>query len=177
MTEAGISPASITILALTHTHQDHVRGLLACDGRVLLPNLDAIIIAEAAVENFVSEPKLAQFRRLLKPLRDGDQLAEQLRMVALPGHAAGHSGYAFDTHEDGFLFVGDIVHVPALQFDNPALSWRYDDDQSIARTARLKVLNEAAESGIWIAGAHLDRPGIGRVTRNNEAFRFEPAGG
>src|SRR5687767_6951901 len=28
MAEAGINPASITVLALTHAHQDHVYGLL-----------------------------------------------------------------------------------------------------------------------------------------------------
>jgi glyoxylase-like metal-dependent hydrolase (beta-lactamase superfamily II) len=83
---------------------------------VLFPNLKAIVIPEAAVESFSAEAHLAQFRRLLKPVRNGDQVAERLRAVALPGHAPGHTGYAFDTDEDRFLFFGDIVHVPALQF-------------------------------------------------------------
>jgi glyoxylase-like metal-dependent hydrolase (beta-lactamase superfamily II) len=72
MAEAMIDPASITILALTHTHQDHLHGLLTPDGRVLFPNLRAIVISEAAVESFLAEPRLAQFRPLLKPVRDGD---------------------------------------------------------------------------------------------------------
>jgi glyoxylase-like metal-dependent hydrolase (beta-lactamase superfamily II) len=177
LAEAEIDPASITILALTHTHQDHIHGLLTRDGRALLLNLNAIMIPEAAVEGFLAEPHLAQFGKLLRPLRDRDEVAERLSVVALPGHAAGHSGYAFDTHEDRLLFVGDIVHVPALQFDNPALSWGYDDDQPIARATRLRVFNEVAKSGTWIAGAHLGWPGIGRVTRKDEAFRYEPAGG
>jgi glyoxylase-like metal-dependent hydrolase (beta-lactamase superfamily II) len=162
-------------LALTHTHQDHVNGLLAPDGRVLLPNLKAIVISEAAVESFLAEAHLAQFRPLLKPVRDGDQVAERLTAVALPGHAPGHTGYAFDTNEDRFLFFGDIVHVPALQFGNPAFSWGYDDDQPTARATRLKVFHEAAEAGTWIAGAHLGWPGIGRVVRKDEAYGYEPA--
>ena len=52
MAEAMIDPASITVLALTHTHQDHVHGLLTPDGRELLPNLEAIVIPEAAVRAF-----------------------------------------------------------------------------------------------------------------------------
>jgi glyoxylase-like metal-dependent hydrolase (beta-lactamase superfamily II) len=175
MAEAGIDPASITVLALTHTHQDHVHGLLTPDGRVLLPNLKTIAIAEAAVEGFLDEAQLAQFRSLLKPVRSGDQVAERLRAVALPGHAPGHTGYAFDTDEDRFLFFGDVVHVPALQFGNPAFSWGYDDDQPTARATRLKVLHETAETGTWIAGAHLGRPGIGRVVRKGEAYGYEPA--
>ena len=55
MAEAGIDPASITVLALTHTHQDHVHGLLTSDGRVLFPNLKTIVIAEAAMESFFAE--------------------------------------------------------------------------------------------------------------------------
>jgi len=175
MAEAGIDPASIAVLALTRTHQDHVHGLLTPDGRVLLPSLKAIVISEAAVESFLAEPQLAQFRPLLKPVRNGEQVAERLRAVALPGHAPGHTGYAFDTDEDRFLFFGDVVHVPSLQFGNPAFSWGYDDDQPTARATRLKVLHEAAEAGMWIAGAHLGRPGIGRVARKHEAYAYEPA--
>jgi len=177
LAEAGIDPASITILALTHSHQDHILGLLARDGRALLPNLGAIFIPEAAVARFLAEPGLARFRPLLRPLRDSDHVAERLRMVSLPGHAAGHSGYLLDTHEDRFLFVGDIVHVPALQFADPALTWGYDDDQPAARATRLNVFNEVAGSGMWIAGAHLGRPGIGRVTRKDGKFCYEPGKG
>ena len=175
MVEAMIDPASIAILALTHTHQDHVHGLLTPDGRVLLPNLKTIVISEAAVESFFAEADLAQFRPLLKPVRNGDQVAGRLRAVNLPGHAPGHTGYAFDTDEDHFLFFGDIVHVPALQFGNPAFSWGYDDDQRIARATRQKVLHDAAEAGTWIAGAHLGWPGIGRVVPRGEAYGYEPA--
>lgn len=177
MAEAMIDPASITVLALTHTHQDHVHGLLTPDGRVLFPNLKAISIPEAAVEGFFAETRLARFRPLLRPVRNGDRVAERLKAVALPGHAPGHTGYAFDTDKDRFLFFGDVVHVPALQFGNPALSWGYDDDQATARATRLKVFHDAAEAGTWIAGAHLGWPGIGRVVRMGEAYSYQAAPG
>jgi glyoxylase-like metal-dependent hydrolase (beta-lactamase superfamily II) len=152
-------------------------GLLTPDGRVLLPNLTTIVIPEAAVAGFLAEEHLAQFRSLLKPIRNGDQVAERLRAVALPGHAPGHTGYAFDTDEDRFLFFGDIVHVPALQFGNPAFSWGYDDDQATARATRLKVFHDAAEAGTWIAGAHLGWPGVGRVVRKGQAYGYESVAG
>lgn len=174
MTEADIDPASITVFAITHTHPDHVNGLLTPDGRVLFPNLTSIVIAEAAVESFLAEAHLSQFRPLLKGVGNGDQVAHRLTAVDLPGHAAGHTGYSFDTDQDRFLFVGDIVHVPALQFSNPTFTWGYDDDQSIARATRLKVFQDAAASATWIAGPHLGRPGIGRVVRKDEGYGYEP---
>jgi glyoxylase-like metal-dependent hydrolase (beta-lactamase superfamily II) len=94
MAEAEIDPASITVFAITHTHPDHVNGLLTPDGRVLLPNLKAIVISEAAVDSFFAEAHLAQFRPLLKGVRNGGEVAERLKAFDLPGHAPGHAGYA-----------------------------------------------------------------------------------
>jgi glyoxylase-like metal-dependent hydrolase (beta-lactamase superfamily II) len=176
LAEAMIDPASITTLALTHIHQDHVHGLLTPDRRVLFPNLKVIVIPEAAVEDFFAEAHLAQFRPLLKPVRSGDQVAGRMSAVALPGHAPGHTGNALDADDEHILFFGDIVHVPALQFGNPALSWGYDDDQPTARATRLKVSHDAAGAGTWIAGAHLGWPGIGLVVRRGEAYAYRPAG-
>jgi glyoxylase-like metal-dependent hydrolase (beta-lactamase superfamily II) len=102
-------------------------------------------------------------------------VADRLTAVALPGHAAGHTGYAFETGKDRFLFFGDVVHVPALQFGNPEFGWGYDDDQPAARATRIKVLRETVEAGTWIAGAHLGWPGIGRVVRRGEGYGYQPA--
>src|SRR5262249_17277260 len=103
MAEAEIDPGSIRVLALTHAHQDHVYGLLARDGRPFFANLEAIVMSEAAVESFLAATDFERFRPLLRPIRDGDQVAERLQAVALPGHAPGHTGYAFDTDADRFL--------------------------------------------------------------------------
>lgn len=175
MMRAGIDPASITTMAATHAHEDHVSGLLTPHGHALLPKLEAIVIGEDAVKGFLAKTHLAAFRPLLKPVRDGDRLESGLQVVALPGHAPGHVGYALRTDEDHFLFFGDVVHVPALQFADPTLSWGYDDDQITARATRSKILRQAANQGTWIAGAHLGRPGMGRLKSEEASYIYEPA--
>jgi hypothetical protein len=59
MAEAGIDPSSIGVVALTHTHLDHLNGLITRDGRVAFANLSRIVIAHDAVAGFVGEPHRA----------------------------------------------------------------------------------------------------------------------
>jgi glyoxylase-like metal-dependent hydrolase (beta-lactamase superfamily II) len=175
MAEAGIYTSSITTVALTHAHGDHINGLLTPDGRRAFNNLSKIVIGEGAVEGFLAEPNLAEFRPLLAPINGGDRLADHLLAVAIPGHAPGHMGYLLSTDEDDVLFCGDLIHVPAAQFACPELTWAYDDDESIARASRIKLLRDAADAQTWLAGAHLGRPGIGRVVEEGQGYAFIPA--
>jgi glyoxylase-like metal-dependent hydrolase (beta-lactamase superfamily II) len=175
MAEAGIDPASITMVVLTHAHGDHINGLFTPDDRRAFRNLRKIVIGEDAVAGFLAEARLAEFRPLLAPAKDGDRLADHLLAVAIPGHAPGHLGYLLCTGKDDILFCGDLIHVPAAQFARPELTWAYDDDESIARASRIKLLRDAAANQTWLAGAHLDRPGIGRIVDHGQGYAFVAA--
>jgi glyoxylase-like metal-dependent hydrolase (beta-lactamase superfamily II) len=174
MAEAGIDPSSIGVVALTHTHLDHLNGLITRDGRVAFANLSRIVIAHDAVAGFVDEPHLERFRHLLAPVRDGGRLADHLAALSIPGHAPGHMAYVLDSGEDRILFCGDLIHVPAAQFARPELTWAYDLDQSIARATRTDLLREASKTQAWLAGAHMAKPGIGRVAEEGSGYAFLP---
>jgi len=174
MAEANVDPSSIAVLALTHTHLDHLNGLLTRDGREAFANLRRIVIAHDAVANFVNEPHLARFQHLLEPVGDGHRLNDHLASVAMPGHAPGHMGYVLNSSEDRILFCGDLIHVPAAQFARPNLTWANDDDQSMARATRIRLLREAATTRAWLAGAHLDKPGISRIEEEGAGYTLLP---
>jgi glyoxylase-like metal-dependent hydrolase (beta-lactamase superfamily II) len=174
MTEASIDPSSIAVLALTHTHLDHLNGLLTRDGREAFANLSRIVIARDAVASFMKEAHLARFQHLLVPIGDGDQLNDHLAAVAMPGHAPGHMAYVLNSGEDRILFCGDLIHVPAAQFARPELTWAYDDNQSMARATRINLLREAANTQTWLAGAHMAKPGIGRIVEEGSGYAVLP---
>jgi len=174
MTEADVDPSSIATLALTHTHLDHLNGLLTHDGREAFANLSKIVIAQDAVASFVDEPHLARFRQLLAPIGNGERVDNHLVAFSMPGHAPGHMGYAFDSGEDRIRFCGDLIHVPAAQFARPELTWAYDDSQATARETRISLLREASSTDTWLAGAHMAKPGIGRIVADGSGYAFLP---
>lgn len=67
------------------------------------------------------------------------------------------------------------MHVPSIQFARPSATWEFDADQRQAYAARMRMLDRAARPGMHVAGAHLDFPGIGSVTRIGQTFDFSPA--
>ncbi len=174
MAEAGIDPSSIGTVALTHTHLDHLNGLITRDGREAFANLSRIVIAHDAVAGFVDEPHLERFRHLLAPVRDGDRLNDHLAARAMPGHAPGHMAYVLDSGEDRILFCGDLIHVPAAQFA-PAGAHMGLRSRSVHR---LRDAGQAAAKAFstqaWLAGAHMAKPGIGRVAEEGSGYAFLP---
>ena len=50
----------------------------------------------------------------------------------------------------------------------------FDADQERARASRLRIMALAGDNMYTIAGAHLDSPGVGRITRPGTGFRFDP---
>jgi glyoxylase-like metal-dependent hydrolase (beta-lactamase superfamily II) len=83
-------------------------------------------------------------------------------------------GYLLNTDKDDVLFCGDLIHVPAAQFSRLELTWAYDDDEAVARATRIRLLRDAANAQTWLAGAHLGRPGIGRVVEEGQGYAFIP---
>jgi glyoxylase-like metal-dependent hydrolase (beta-lactamase superfamily II) len=102
------------------------------------------------------------------------RLNDHLSALEIPGHAPGHMAYVFDSGEDRILFCGDLIHVPAAQFARPELTWAYDLDQSMACATRINLLREASNTQAWLAGAHMAKPGIGRVVEEGSGYAFLP---
>lgn len=174
--QVGIDPDDIRTLVFTHAHNDHINGLVNRSGNDAFRNLARILIPQDAMTTFEADESLMHFHPLLQLIGEEDQPVPGVDAVPLPGHAAGHTGYRVDTGDDLILICGDIVHVPARQFARPELTWAFDENQALALETRLRTLQEASDSGLWLAGAHLGRPGIGRVVHEGKGYRFEEIG-
>ena len=172
--EAKIAIERIRTVAFTHTHLDHIQGLVLADGGDGFPQLSRLLVPRLELDMFRAEARLERFHDRAQPFDPGQRLSPHIDTIATPGHEVGHTCFRLVSDGETLLIWGDIVHVPSLQFDHPEIAWEFDADQEQARTSRLQILAMATGNACYVAGAHLDSPGVGRVSRTETAFRFEP---
>ena len=190
---AGYQPSQVDEIYITHMHGDHISGLTA-KGERAFPN--AVVRASRQdAEHWLSPEKLAAaqgdakesfqhaqevFAPYIKAGKfspfDGDiELVPGVHAVATHGHTPGHTCYLIESAGQRMLFVGDLLHVPSVQFANPAITIKFDTDNVAARTQRTRIFREAAADGEWIAAAHISFPGIGHVRAEGKGYAFVPA--
>lgn len=190
---AGIRPADITDVYLTHAHPDHVNGLIDAKGHRIFERASVRLAADElqywfddAAHAAAPEGKKGLFtaaRQALTPYRETGQietfarsedLGQGVHVVDLPGHTPGHSGFRLTSGKDQLLIWGDVIHAPVLQFAHPEWNIAFDTDAAQAARVRDKILAEAAADRIRIAGMHLVFPALGHVAPASTGYDFYP---
>ncbi len=187
---AGYQPEQVDEIYITHMHPDHVGGLMAGD-KLAFPN--AIVRADKHdVDYWLDEANMAKVppeaQRFfqgaitsLKPYVDagklkafeGDtDLVPGVRAIARYGHTPGHTAYMIESRGEKMLAWGDLVHVSALQFNDPNAVIRFDVDTKAGAAQRNVSYTEAAKQNYWIAAAHNSFPGIGHVKAVKKGYTW-----
>jgi glyoxylase-like metal-dependent hydrolase (beta-lactamase superfamily II) len=190
---AGFRAEDVTAVLLTHLHIDHVGGLLD-DDKMAFPNATVYVSkpeadfwlnpTNKATANKRAEPffdmaqaavKLYQQAGKIKTFEPGAQLFDGITAVSTPGHTPGQSAYLLQSAGQQMLFIGDIVHVAAVQFTDAAVTINFDVDLKQAAATRRKEFNEIVAKKYWVAAPHLPFPGIGHVKAAGAEYQYVPA--
>lgn len=180
--EAGIDPASIDAMVLTHAHSDHCWGTMGDDGMPNFPNA-ALYMAREELEFWTSDPpdqrlqrSQAGVRKHILPLRerirfvrDGEEFLPGVQAWATPGHTPGHMSYLF---AGGWCLTGDVAFHDPISYRFPEAESVFDTDRFIGVATRRRVLDRLENEHLSLVGYHQPWPGLGRVERAGTSFRY-----
>jgi glyoxylase-like metal-dependent hydrolase (beta-lactamase superfamily II) len=190
---AGYRPEQVDEIYFTHLHVDHVGGLMV-GGQRAFPN--AIVrVDKRETDYWLSEANMnaapAEMKRFfqgaiasvtpslqagkLTVFEGSTDLLPGVRAQSAYGHTPGHTAYVVESRGEKLVLWGDVVHVAAVQFDDPSVTIAYDVNSAAAKHERELAFAEAAKNGYLIGGAHMSFPGIGHVRSNGkQAYTFVP---
>ena len=181
MRAAGVEPAQVTDVFISHSHADHVGGLADAAGNLAFPNA-AIHISVPEWRAMQADPSQAALVKAIAPkvaaFAPGAEILPGLvTAVEVRGHTPGHSAYEIASDDQRLLYVGDAVHHFVISVAKPEWGIDYDGGSATAPVSRRALLKLAADQDLRLYAVHFPYPGLGRVKARGEGFVWVPEAG
>ncbi len=184
---AGIDPAEVDTVVMTHLHVDHVGWNLTAEGRPFFPRA-RYVAGRADWESFGRPEARASapyIDRALTPLADRGLLdllpgegetaladTGEVRALPTPGHTPGHLSILIASGGRQAMIGGDVIVHPA-QVSEPDWAFIADGDKEASADTRRTLLDRLEAEGIILAVEHFAAPGLGRIMRDGDGRRWE----
>jgi glyoxylase-like metal-dependent hydrolase (beta-lactamase superfamily II) len=187
MKAAGIDPAKIDTILISHCHPDHIFGLMEKDtnkpvfpdAEIVMSDVEYKFWTDPAVIDRLPEARKGLARRIqavfptwknIRQVQGEPEVAPGIRFVNAPGHTPGHRAFHLASGTSELMISNDTAYVPALVVANPGWHGAYDQDAATAEASRRKLLDRVIADKIKICGYHFPFPGAGSIAKDGSGY-------
>jgi glyoxylase-like metal-dependent hydrolase (beta-lactamase superfamily II) len=187
MKAAGIDPAKIDAILVSHFHPDHIFGLMEKDtNKPVYANTEIIVSdveykfwTDPAVIDRLPEARKGLARRIqavfptwknIRQVEGEPEVAPGIRFVSAPGHTPGHRAFHLSSGSSQLMISNDTAYTPALVMAHPEWHGQYDQDANLAEASRRKLLDRVIADNMMICGYHFPFPGAGKVQKDGAGY-------
>ncbi|MGE0565710.1 MAG: MBL fold metallo-hydrolase [Pseudolabrys sp.] len=190
---AGVTPADIDTILVSHFHPDHINGIKSKDGAKVFPNAE-IVVPEPEWAYWMDESNLHRHegtkplhgyflnaRRIFRDIAGGvtrfvpgKEVAPGIGSIAAFGHTPGHCAFTVNSGNQSLLVIGDAARLPYLFVRHPDWQPTFDMDGALGVRTRKALLDRAAADRMLVQGYHFPFPGNGQIVRTAAGFELVP---
>ncbi|MDR0615545.1 MAG: MBL fold metallo-hydrolase [Synergistaceae bacterium] len=179
----GLSPDDIGTILITHSHGDHIGGLVK-NGSPAFPKAKVYISKAEFSWSPQVRRSLSAYAGCVSQFDPGNladsglEIMEGIRAIQAYGHTPGHTIFLIESAGERLLVWGDLTHAMAIQMPRPDISVTYDSDPVRAAAIRKEVLKFVTDGKVPVAGMHVAYPAIGNIERDlevAEGYKFIPS--
>jgi glyoxylase-like metal-dependent hydrolase (beta-lactamase superfamily II) len=189
MKAAGLDPATVSTVVISHFHPDHISGLWVKEtnaqvfpnAEILMPEVEYKFWTDPALVEKLPEAARGNVRRIqstfptwknIKQYADGAEVAPGVRAIATPGHTVGHMSFLVASGGQQLFIQGDVTGIHQLFVRNPGWFSGFDADGPKAEATRRAFFDRViAEKGM-IAGYHFGFPNVGTLSKDGNGYAF-----
>jgi glyoxylase-like metal-dependent hydrolase (beta-lactamase superfamily II) len=189
---AGVKPADIETVVISHFHGDHINGLRTADGGLAFPNAE-ILVPEAEWAFWMDEGEMSRapealkgnFTNVRRVFKDIDskvnrygwdkEIVPGLTSVDASGHTPGHTAFIFASGNERLFIQSDTTNTPILFAPHPEWQVQFDMDGPKAVQTRRRIYDMVAAERLQLTGYHYPFPATGFIRKEGEGYAVVPA--
>ncbi len=190
MKAAGIDPASVDLVLISHFHPDHISGLMTKDtnapvyakAQVVMPEAEYNWWTDAGVFSKLPEARHGLARRIqavfpdwkdkgqIRLVGNDVEVAPGVRTISAPGHTPGHMAFHVSSGRDQLLVLADVVTYDPVFLCNPSWHGSFDADGAMAEANRRKLLERAIADKMMVTAYHFVFPAAGTLSKDGTGY-------